>query len=428
MGYYDYPFTSWSTLRPHQQQSIAWRSQAKTVALLAGRGSGKTEIAKRRALRELCIDRPDVPEINLAYVLPTFNQAKRSAWRSLKALIPDRWRREKLVAISESELTITFVPTGATLYVVGADKPYRIEGSQYVFVVIDEASDQKPGIYTQTVAPATTHYNGKVWCIGVPKRTGIGRKWYKKFCQDAELFLTWRSETVLSKEQLVVARTNMSGDEYDEQMGAEWLEVGGQIFYAFTADNINDEHATYNSDLRIFVGQDFNVSPMSWTIGHIVDNRYLQFDELRLKNTNTQASLDHLYNLYGTHDNGWTFTGDASGRSRKSSASNSDYTLIRNDDRFTDKRVLYDNSNPAIKDRFASCNSLFCNTLGERRYYVSSECTHTIEDLEQRAYKEGTMIPDDGADQGHMSDALGYLVHKHLPLRVYSGSSSIYVG
>lgn len=423
-----YPYTPCPKLRPHPQQSEAYRSQANTVALLAGRGSGKTEIAKRRTIRELMLDRPGVNEINLAYVLPTFNQAKRSAWNSLQALIPERWRAEKLVDVSKSDLTIKYKPNGATLYVVGADKPHRIEGSQYTFVVIDEASDQKPGVYSQTVAPALTAHGGKCWCIGVPKRTGIGRKWYRKFCENAELFLKWTSDTILTADQLKVARDNMSSEEFAEQMGAEWLEVGGLIFYAFTPDNINDELATYRPAERIVVGQDFNVSPMSWTVGHIIDGCYYQFDELYIKNTNTQASLNELHRKYENHQGGWTFTGDASGRARKTSAVDSDYTIIRNDDRFSKKRVLYDKSNPAIRDRFASCNSLFCNAQGQRRYFLNSQCSHTIEDLETRAYKEGTMVPDDGPDQGHMTDALGYVIHKHLPLKVFSELGTIHVG
>jgi hypothetical protein len=108
--------------------------------------------------------------------------------------------------------------------------------------------------------------------------------------------------------------------------------------------------------------------------------------------------------------------GDATGRARKTSAADSDYIQIRNDNRFADKRVFYPNSNPLVVDRFASCNALFKNAADERRLFIHPRCEKLIADLKVRAWKEGSREPDDYGDIGHMTDALGYVVHLLYPI------------
>jgi hypothetical protein len=48
----------WTQLRPHAVQAAAWTSPARFVGLPCGRRSGKTELAKRRLVRHLPIQKP----------------------------------------------------------------------------------------------------------------------------------------------------------------------------------------------------------------------------------------------------------------------------------------------------------------------------------------------------------------------------------
>ena len=78
---------AWTQLRFHEKQNKLWRSAANYVAVAAGRGSGKTELARRRIIRYLPIKK-DWPYPIYAYCLPTYKQARRVAWRPLLNLIP----------------------------------------------------------------------------------------------------------------------------------------------------------------------------------------------------------------------------------------------------------------------------------------------------------------------------------------------------
>jgi hypothetical protein len=226
---------------------------------------------------------------------------------------------------------------------------------------------------------------------------------------------TWRSEDILSEEEIYLAKSLLAQRDFDEQYGATWLNAGGRIFYTFDDDTSVSEYADYNPELPIIVGSDFNVDPMAWTLSHAVGDQLHVFDEIWLRNTSTQDTLTELYNCYGGHTAGFEFYGDASGKARRSSASSaaqSDYLQIRQDDRFYKAAIFYPDSNPAVVDRFAATNALIKNANGEQRLFIHPRCKYLRKDLLQRSYIKGSRIPNDSGDIGHMTDALGYVVHR----------------
>ena len=141
------------------------------------------------------------------------------------------------------------------------------------------------------------------------------------------------------------------------------------------------------------------------------------FDELWLRNTNTQATLNMLHQRYPTH-RGWNFYCDASSRNRHTSTTLTDYIQIRNDGRFIDSTLNTNKSNPAVQDRFAANNALCKSAVGTRRLFIHPKCENLRNDLLSRTYKEGTREPDDEGDMGHITDALGYAIYSLAPIRI----------
>lgn len=418
--------TAWFKLNPHPAQSTLYRSTARFNCVVAGRGSGKTEIERRKIVRWLPVVKPWHDPLYF-YCLPTVQQAKRIAWRKIKPLIPANWIKK----INETEMLIETI-FGSSLQIFGMDKPQRMEGSQYDGGVVDESSDQKPDVFDATILPALAHRRG--WCdrIGVPKRYGIGAENFKAFFDkgiageaipgtDIKIQSHhWTSDGIVSANELAWARANLDLRDYNERYRASWEKASGQIFYCY--DNLFniDSQVCYRSDMPIVIGSDFNVNPMAWVLGHRYKNELHIWEEIWIRNTSTQEALNFLYKRFGGHVAGFEFYGDATGRARKTaaaSAAQSDYIIIRNDKRFTDSRVYYPKSNPAVVDRFAACNAMFCNVQGERRIKIHPRCIQLCKDLLARTYIEGTREPDDSGDIGHISDALGYVVHRLFPLR-----------
>jgi hypothetical protein len=417
---------AWLQLRYHPKQSKLWREKHKHVIVVAGRGSGKTEVAKRRLVRWLPVIKPWSDPVYF-YAAPTREQAKRLAWESLKALIPPSWFDGKP---NESELVIRTV-FGSRLLILGTDVPARVEGIQYDGGVIDECSDQKPGVFSKSFGPALTHRDPWCWRVGVPKRAGIGAREFKEAFElgasgrDPDIVsYTWPSGDILSESQLRFQMENMDKRDYNEQYNASWETIGGLIFYSYD-EVLNETDWVYNPEMPLIVGSDFNVDPMSWVVAQARGKEVWVFDELFIRSTNTRATLTELHRRYPNHKAGWRFFGDASGKARHSSASQSDYLLIKSDVRFENSRVFYPDSNPAVMDRFASCNMLFENVLGVRNLRVHRRCENLRKDLLARAYKEGCNEADDShPDSGHITDALGYLVYGMHPLSAPFGSGS----
>lgn len=414
-------------LRPHKLQSKLYRTRARFPVVWGGRGSGKSEILKRRSIRYLNMQYPhviaagDIPRF--FYGLPVYNQARRVAWEPLKRLIPKDWYEVDGQTFYEANMIIK-TRFGTELHVVGLDNPQRIEGNQWCGGVLDESSDQKPGIFDRSVRPALTAFNG--WCVraGVPKRFGIGAEDFKKACElamsgvdpDVEPY-TWASSTVVDAKQLEQIKATTDAMDYLEQYEAQWGSVQGAIYHNFSEHTHVSQAAVYISDLPIVVGSDFNVDPMCWNLNHIIQGKLVTFDELTIRNTNTQATLDILYSKYGSHTAGWKFFGDAAAKARKTSATITDYMHIYNDKRFLHKEVFYFDSNPPIADRFAACNALLMNANGLSRVLINPCCTRLIADLTHRAYKPGTREPNDSGQLGHAADAWGYIISRVWPLQ-----------
>lgn len=412
---------NWKVLRYHEVQSQLWQYNGRFAAIVAGRRSGKTEICRRKLVMQLPIIKPWSNPIYF-YILPTFNQAKKVAWYPILDLIPKNWIPKG--GINKTELSITTI-FGSKLYIAGADKPERIEGVGADGCMIDESSDQKPELYGRTIVPLLTDRNGFCYRLGVPKRSGIGRLEFREFFnkgirgEGGINSFHWKSSTVLTEKQLQEAREQLDPLDFAEQFEAEWLDTGSSVYYNLTNENIRHD-INYDPTKEIVVGCDFNVDPMCWTIGHFIDDKLYVFDEVFLKDTNTPKTLDYLYNKYYNHLAGWRFYGDASSRARKTSASRSDYLIIKNDARFGSKKVYFPERNPSIRDRIASVNRAFKNANGNINCYINVKCVRLLNDLKSVSYKEGTTEIEDysGTDIGHMSDAFGYKIYRLMPVRL----------
>ena len=412
---------AWTELRPHKQQSQLWRTEARFPIVVAGRGSGKTELSRRYIVRMLPVRKP-WPDPIYIIAFPTYSQAKRVVWDKVKALIPKDWLPKNGANMAELTFRTIF---GSTLYIVGMDKPFRIEGMQIDGCIMDESSDQKPEAFTRTILPMLSHRNGFCWRIGKPKRTGIGASAFRKSFleglqpndKDLESY-NWKSNTVLTEEQLHEIAGQMGAEEYAEEVNAEWTDAKGGIFYAYNDTENVSANIAYNPNAMIGVGSDFNVDPMAWVLFHVVNGVMYVFDELWIRDTNTQNTLNELYRRYGQHKAGWHFFGDASSRNRHTSTSMTDFLQIINDKRFANAKISYPKANPAVSDRFAATNALLCNALNERRCFIHPKCKNLREDLQQRTYKEGTRDVNDSGDIGHITDALGYPIYKLFPIRL----------
>ena len=380
-------------------------------------------MAKRRLVTALAEPKP-WSDPRYFFGGPTQEQAKRIAWDDLEAMVKQAgiWAGS---AVSRLRIDTVF---GSQLWIFGLDEPARIEGQAWDGCILDESCDLRPGVFVRSVRPSLADRIGWCWRIGVPKRTGPGAPEYRAFCESCETgrypggaHFSWPSADILDPDEIKHARQTLDPRDFREQFEACWETASGQIFYSFNRE-YNVRPCAYDPKKALIIGSDFNVDPLCWVIGHKYKDHIEWIDELFLRNANTQAGLNALWSRYSSHEGGFEFYGDATGQSRKTSSSVTDYLLIANDARFKARRTIhYPPSNPAVADRFAACNSLFENAAGDRRMFVAPNCRALIRDLEVRAYKPGTREPADSGDVGHITDAMGYAVHRLFPVMLDLG-------
>ncbi len=130
--------------------------------LVTHRQLGKTVCAINHLLK--CALQNSLPSARYFYIAPFLKQAKLIAWdyiRRFSAPIPG-------VKLSETELCVS-LPTGAKIWLLGADNPDALRGTYADGVVLDEYAQIKPEVYDEIIRPMLLSRQGWVVFTGTPK-------------------------------------------------------------------------------------------------------------------------------------------------------------------------------------------------------------------------------------------------------------------
>lgn len=421
----------WYALRPHPKHDAFMRSRRRFNIVPAGRRSGKTEIAKRRlvhrAVRGSAFDRP-----SYFYAAPTRDQAKRIAWEDLKRMVPAH-----AVAGSPSESEL-FIPLwhGGRLWVLGLDKPERIEGSPWDHGVLDEYGNMKPRAWGENVRPALSDRRGSCDLIGVPE----GRNHYYDLWRDSEGDdewgrFHWTSAEILPADEIAAARRDLDPLTFQQEYEASFVNFAGRAYYTFTDENLRAVRALYDPLQPLYVCLDFNVAP---GVAAVVQERPVSGKPATVvigevwipDNSNTPAVCRRLLLDWKDHKGRVEVYGDATGGARGSAqVAGSDWDLVRRALRdgdgelkgFGSRLALHvKQANPAERARVNAMNSRICTIDGTRRLYVDPKrAPHVVKDLEGVTVLEGGSGEIDkkaNPNLTHISDALGYYVEHRFPI------------
>ena len=422
--------------------------------LVAGRRFGKTYLA----LVELCRSAWGPGRIAW-YVAPRYKQAKRIAWNPLKQMTRPYWASKP----NETDLRIDLV-TGGTICVRGADNYDSLRGEGLDFLILDEYAAMSPAAWTEVLRPALADRQGQALFIGTPRGYNHFYDLYAAV-QGQSNWKTFQFTTEeggnVSKSELSSATHELDERTYRQEFQARFENLtSGLVYYAFErSSNVAD--VEYKQGVSLCWSLDFNINPMCSIIAQIaeraprVDNRWFTaireseeqptrrlqvIDEIVLPDAHTnaacQAFLERTANLldreYGRVR--VDVYGDATGDSRRSSATRTDWQLVRDffqsySDRF-EAFFHVRSTNPAVRDRVNAVNARLCNQAGSRGLFIHSRCRQLIQDFERVQWKTDAhgnpMNEIDKSDpmRTHLSDALGYMIAQEFPLRGTAGFRS----
>jgi hypothetical protein len=316
--------------------------------------------------------------------------------------------------INESELSI-LLKNGSTISLKGSENPDSLRGVSLSYVVIDEVAEVPESLWTEVVRPALADQEGGALFIGTPKGKG---NWsydlYTMHEYQPHIWRSWQFTTIsggrVSDEEINQAKQDMSEKQFRQEFLATFETFEGRVAWAFNREhNIKEVE---NPDTRmLYVGCDFNVNPVTATIGVQTGDALYIIDEIVMHNSNTQELADEINTRY-PKSKIFVYP-DPSGNQRKTSANGqTDHTILEK----AGFVVKAPRKHDAVRDRINAINARFCNNQGERKLFISKSCKYTIDSLEKYTYKEGTQIPDKNSGYDHVFDALSYCVAYLYPL------------
>jgi phage terminase large subunit len=215
--------------KPRIYQRQAYDRLRRFNVLVWSRRTGKTVFAVNWAIRKLIeCSRPDA---RVAYIMPTYKQAKRVAWTYLKtftAPIPG-------MRYLEQELRAVF-PDGREFWLLGGEDCDALRGIYLDAVVCDEFAQLPPQLWGTVLRPALADREGGALIIGTP--FGMANQFHQFYVQAQGLtgwyrsLLTCRDTDAIKPDELEQMRREMTPEEFEQEMMCSWTASVRGAYYA----------------------------------------------------------------------------------------------------------------------------------------------------------------------------------------------------
>jgi len=156
----------------------------------------------------------------LAYIAPTYGQAKRVAWDVLKEYL----KNIPFVEFNEAELRADIRRPSqgdrVRIMLLGAENPGALRGLYLDGVVLDEYAEMNPEVWSMVIRPALSDRMGWAIFIGTPKGQNHFYEIYENSKDKPDWFRAMfkASETkIIPLSELEAAAAIMSEEEYDQE-------------------------------------------------------------------------------------------------------------------------------------------------------------------------------------------------------------------
>ena len=219
--------------RLHPRQSEVFSSDARFKVCAAGRRFGKTFLAKVALITEaMKTTNPegislDDGDCNVAYIAPTFKQARQIMWGPLMAALSP-------IKPSASETDgVIRLPNRRKMYISGADNYDNLRGGKYSYVVLDEFAQMSPDIWEFVLRPALMDVKGGALFIGTPD----GKNHFYELFLKAANAQGWEAfqfnsedNPFIDKGELGDIALDMSSEAQAQELRASFTASGGMTF------------------------------------------------------------------------------------------------------------------------------------------------------------------------------------------------------
>lgn len=189
----------------------------------------------------------------------------------------------------------------------------------------------------------------------------------------------------------------------------------GRVYFPFDRRIHTGSMYKFVPSKPIFVGMDFNVTPMTAVILQPQYNGELwAVDEIVLHNSSTTEMADEIERRYWRYMNQISIFPDPAANYRNSSRGETDIDILRQKGF---KKIYFRKKHPAVQDRINAVNKMLKSADSTVRLFINDNCKHLIDSFEQTLYKENSKEVDKTQNKEHITDAIGYCIEYTNPVR-----------
>lgn len=396
----------------------------KFKAFVAGFGSGKTWVG----CAGQCQHAWEHPRIVAGYFAPTYPQIRDIFFPTIEEVAADWGLRTKINQTNKEVHLYNGRTYRGTIICRSLDKPAEIVGFKIGHAQIDELdllrTEKATIAWRKIIARMRYKVDGLRNGIDVTTTPEGFRFVHSQFVKELtktaalrDLYGLVQASTYDNEANLPDDYINSLRASYPPQLIEAYLRgrfvnlTSGAVYPDFDRE-LNHVPTVAAANEPMHVGLDFNVQKMAAVVFVVRDDAPHAVGELTgVRDTPTMARI--LKERYKDAGHSVTIYPDASGQNTSSKgASISDLSILQGAG-FT---VRAPSTNPRVKDRVNSVNSLILNDKGLRRFKVNiNACPIYTECLEQQPY-DAHGEPDKTTGHDHANDAGGYFLHGRWPV------------
>lgn len=218
-----------------------------------GRQAGKSFTAMNLLLKWALEDNGSV----CMWVSPVYSQAKKVFTELTNTIAGTALTK----SVNKSELTITFI-NGSVIYFRSGEREDTLRGYTLDYLIVDEAAYIKDNVWTEVLRPTVLVNGKKVLFISTPK----GKNWFytlamRGLSDDYPQYKTFHATSFdtpfITQEELQEAKMSLPETIYKQEILAEFIDDGGEVFGNLKLSCILSNYPQQDSNKKYYAGLDF---------------------------------------------------------------------------------------------------------------------------------------------------------------------------
>ena len=359
-----------------------------------GRRFGKTTLSIEE-IKGKAVAKPS----RIAYIAPTYQQARDIAWEQLKAEL-----KPIILKINESrlELTTKTLQKGESLIVLrGWEAIETLRGQKFDFIVVDEIASMRNfwSNWQEVIRPTLTDTRGEALFISTPKGFNHFYELFKKEAEDPDyksFHFTTYDNPHIPPDEIEKAKLEVTEDRFAQEYLADFRKTEGLVYKEFDRERhlLDDYFLEAISFVDYFAGIDFGFTNPTAVI-HIKTDKDRNF-----------FVVDEFYEPQHSEEEVAEYVAACKfQRVYPDPESPSSIKALRN--RKINVRTVVKNKD-SIKNGINTIRELF----KANRLFISKKCENLIYELETYAYPEKKDLHNEDEnpikENDHACDALRY--------------------